>query len=245
VRFLLGIDDTDSLESRGTGFHVRLLADALAEAGLASPKGITRHQLLVDPGIPYTSHNSSACVEIEADDARRDDIGALCREFLIRESAPVADVGLCLAAPTEITAEVERFGARAKVEILTQAQASDLAARAGVQLWGLTGTHGGIIGALAAVGLHAAGNNGRFLWLPGLRELTGVHLAADLERLAGIQAVQTLSGQPVSAQGRVDVGDWARPVLRGGRAVFLVEEGDQNECDWRAVDRDRVKECSS
>jgi hypothetical protein len=245
MRFLLGVDDTDSLESRGTGFHVRQLAAALAEARLADPLGITRHQLLVDARIPYTSHNSSASVEIDADPARRDEIGMFCRDFLVRESAAGADVGLCLAARPEVTPHVLRFGTAAKLEVLTQAGAMSVAEAAGIQLWGLTGTRGGVIGALAAVGLRTAGSDGRFLWLPGLRELTGIHAVNDLARLAGIQAVQTISGAPVGGAERVDVGDWPRPVLHGGQAVLLVEEGDPDANNWRAVDRARVKERSS
>lgn len=245
MRFLVGIDDTDSLESRGTGFHARQLAAGLAQAGLAETLGITRHQLLVDPRIPYTSHNSAASLEIDGDPDRREAIAAFCREFLLRESAPGADAGLCLAAREQVTAGVQRFGADAKLVVLTQEQALSLAEAAKVGLWGLTGSRGGVIGALAAVGLRAAGRDGRFLWLPGLRELTGVHTVDDLERAAGIQAVRTLAGVPVNRAARVDVGDWPRPVLLDGQAVLLVEEGDSDAGDWRAADRVHVKEHSS
>lgn len=56
MRYLIGIDDTDNLESRGTGFRARQLLQRLAEAGFARPLGITRHQLYVHSDIPYTSH---------------------------------------------------------------------------------------------------------------------------------------------------------------------------------------------
>lgn len=245
MRFLIGVDDTDNLESRGTGHRVRLLAGALAEAGLAQPQGITRHQLLVDPRIPYTSHNSSASIQLEVDPGRRDELGDFCRDFLIRESAEGSDVGLCIATWSEVTGPVRQWGANAKEQVLTQEAAHAVAASCGVQLWGLTGTRGGVIGALAAVGLRAAGNDGRFLWLPGLRELTGVHPAGELESLAGIQAVTTMTGVPVNGTARVDVGDWPRPVLVDGLAVLLVEEGDPDATYWRAVDRELVKERSS
>ena len=35
MRYLIGIDDTDNLESRGTGFRARQLSARLDEAGLA------------------------------------------------------------------------------------------------------------------------------------------------------------------------------------------------------------------
>ncbi len=54
--WLIGIDDTDNLESRGTGFRARQLAQQLQQRGLARLRGVTRHQLFVSPEIPYTSH---------------------------------------------------------------------------------------------------------------------------------------------------------------------------------------------
>lgn len=62
VDLLVGIDDTDDHWSPGTGRRARALLHELAAAGLGAPAGATRHQLLVDDRIPYTSHNSSACL---------------------------------------------------------------------------------------------------------------------------------------------------------------------------------------
>src|SRR6185436_7241085 len=118
--------------------------------------GITRHQLLVDSRIPYTSHNSAACLLADTTAEHLDDLKRFCGDFLQRESAPGSDAGLCLAAWEQVTDEVMRFGARAKVEVLTQAEASRLADGSGAYLEGLTGTGGGVIGALAAVGLRVA-----------------------------------------------------------------------------------------
>lgn len=244
MQVLIGIDDTDNLESRGTGHRARQLSHGLSETGLATGTGITRHQLLVDPRIPYTSHNSSACIAVDTVADRLEAILAWCRDFLLTESAPGSDAGLCIAPLAQITPTLQRFGARAKVEVLTQAEAQQLAEAAALPLLGLTGTGGGIIGSLAAVGLRAAGEDGRFLWLPGLRELEGVHAAQALAELAGIEAIETVSGAPVDGAARIDVGTWPRPLLKGGRAVLLVEEADHVDCDWRAAPKDLVKQRS-
>jgi hypothetical protein len=62
VKIFIGIDDTDNLETRGTGYQARTLGQSLSEAGLFEMRTVTRHQLLVDRRIPFTSHNSSACL---------------------------------------------------------------------------------------------------------------------------------------------------------------------------------------
>jgi hypothetical protein len=240
MNLLIGIDDTDNLESRGTGYRVRQLANWLVENELAVPKGITRHQLLVHPEIPYTSHNSSACISIETENA--DDVWEASREFLLREAAIGSDAGLCLAEWRSILEEVQSFGRRAKSEVLTISEAGRLAALSGIRCEGLTGTGGGIIGALAGIGLHRAGDDGRFLWLPGLRELQGAYPVAQLCSSGHIDRVCTLDGADLSPETLVDVGEWVRPVLRGGQATLFVEE--QNH-EWYILSKDRIKSLSN
>lgn len=244
MRYLIGIDDTDNLESRGTGHRARMLGLGLQEAGLGRLIAITRHQLLVHPAIRYTSHNSSACLAVDAPDGSAAALADFCRAFLLAESAPGSDAGLCIAAWDAVSPAVQAFGALAKREVVTAVAALDLGGRAGFVLEGLTGDGGGVIGALAGVGLRAAGEDGRFLWLPGLRETTGVHPAAALPVLTGIEACQTLDGLAIPPDDTVDVGTWCRPILRGGRAVLLVEPFDGQPGAWRVAAKDAIKELS-
>lgn len=240
MKYLLGIDDTDNLESRGTGHRVRLLADWLAQNQLAQPLGITRHQLLVDSQIPYTSHNSSACLAVETD--RTDNVWEAACEFLQRESAPGSDAGLCLAKWDAIHESVLAFGQRAKITVLTMLEAQQIAEQSNLRLAGLTGTHGGIIGALSAVGLHRAGNDGRFLWLPGLRELKGKYPVFEICAKAHIDRICTLSDADLLPQSVVDVGEWIRPILRGGKATLYVEEHNH---EWYIISKEHIKSLSN
>ncbi len=240
THYLIGIDDTDNLETRGTGHRVRQLASWLAENKLALPKGITRHQLLVHPQIPYTSHNSSACLSVETENA--EDLWEASREFLLREGAIGSDVGLCLGEWGSIGEAVSSFGYRAKVEVLTLFEAQRTASIAGVRCEGLTGTGGGVIGALAGIGLHQAGNDGRFLWLPGLRELKGKHPIAEVVAQGHIERVCTLDHDELSAEEIVDVGEWVRPVLLNGKSTLFVEE--QNH-EWHILAKEHIKSLSN
>ncbi len=94
MNLFICIDDTDDLESIGTG---ELLANMCAEAaarGLGKSGFVVRYQLLIDEAIPYTSHNSSMCCTFETDD--RDTLTAFCRHYLETHSAKGADPGLCI-----------------------------------------------------------------------------------------------------------------------------------------------------
>ena len=64
MRVYIGFDDTDVKDAdRGTGKLARWFERELPEE--CHVWGVVRQQLLVDEAIPYTSHNSSACVVVE------------------------------------------------------------------------------------------------------------------------------------------------------------------------------------
>ena len=88
---------------------------------------------------------------------------------------------------------------------------------------GLGGTEDGVIGALASVGLAAGGEDGRYIIIGTIRELTGLQpVAMVLE--AGITAVRTLDDTPITS-GMV-LTDKLRPARRNGRPVLFVEWQD-------------------
>ncbi|HNT55608.1 MAG TPA: hypothetical protein PKG95_12895 [Anaerolineaceae bacterium] len=241
MRFLLGVDDTDNLESRGTGHRARMLGGGLAENGLAQLISITRHQLLVSPLIPYTSHNSSACLELEAPASNRIAIWQAAKDFVCTDSAPGSDAGLCLADISQVS-KLKSWGRRAKQEVLQKIEARILAGEDGPWLAELTGDGGGIIGAAAGVGLRAGGNDGRFLWLPGLRELTGCLSSCDIMKQTGIGRICTSAGVDLPPDTMLDVGDWLRPVLLNEIPVLMVEE--DSDGNWHTLAKEDVKRLS-
>ena len=251
---LLAMDDTDNLDSPGTGFRARELALLLAERRLATPIGITRHQLLVHEAIPYTSHNSSACLVLRG---VRDPtaVFSFSCTYLQDAAAPGSDAALVLVERARASEDMLSWGQRAKREVLTLQAARALAGRehdeCGLLHAELTGTGGGLIGSLAAVGLNAHGHDGRLLWLRGIRELAGQRLAArELEERIGLQ-VQTCDGLRPTAgtadAGDIELGDWPRAVYRGHVPVLLVENNNEQErgARWRCIARERVKQLSS
>ena len=240
---LIGVDDTDNISSRGTGFLVQRLILALDEAGLGTALGATRHQLLVDDAIPYTSHNSSACIAWTGRPAvTTEDLARFCGQFLASQSAPGSDPGLVVAARPRwsqppVRSALVGFGRRAKAQVVDQAGAREVAAGCGVHASGHGGDEGGVIGALAAVGLHLSGSDGFFLWMPGIRQLLGQATYAGLRAAVPIDRAQDEDGQEPAPEDRISLGDWVRPILSGGQAVLLVRRSGETTSDWVVAPR--------
>jgi tRNA(Ile2) C34 agmatinyltransferase TiaS len=229
----IGLDDTDNLESRGTGHLARQIAAALAAD--YAVLGVTRHQLLVDPRVPCTKNNSCATITLNErtngqgnGDGYRDPKAAAetgvdtllerVTTLMLADFQPGSDPGLCVA--WAIPPAVTDFGWRAQRQLVSQAEARALAAEHGLALRGLGGTEDGVIGALAAVGLAACGEDGRYVLVGRSRELSGLQPVSAL-LAAGIIAVQTADGQPVT-DGLV-LTDKLRPARRGNGPIAVVE----------------------
>jgi tRNA(Ile2) C34 agmatinyltransferase TiaS len=215
--FFIGMDDTDNTESRGTGHLARQVAACLsADFEII---GVVRHQLLFDPRVPYTKHNSSATIVLNAaDHADPQGIFERVKECMLADFQPGSDPGLCVAAG--VPEEIMEFGRRAKLELVTQEEARRLAGKHSILLEGLGGTEGGVIGALAGVGLAASGEDGRYVLVGDMRGLSGLQPVAAV-LAAGVDRLQTLDGQPVT-QGLIQA-DKLRPARRGGRPVAFVQ----------------------
>lgn len=222
----VGIDDTDTLTSRGTGHLARLVA---ADLAVHHPLlGVTRHQLLIDPRVPYTAKNSSAAIHLGRNGhVDLDELAHRVRETMAEHFNPGSDPGLCVAqgVPSAVTA----FGRRTQRDVVTQADARALAAHHGIHLAGMGGTEDGIIGALAAVGLAASGNDGRYVLVGRSRQLGGLRTVADV-LAAGIAEVRTLEAREVS-EGLV-LTDKLRPGRREGQPVAVVEWCPEPYADW-------------
>lgn len=229
----VGIDDTDTLEGEGTNQLARRLAARMPDGFRA--QAVLRHQLLVDPRIPYTSHNGCASLLVQMDAGHAPDELIAPVEAQMRASFQEgSDPGLCIAA--DVPEPVRAWGLRCQSAVVAQDEARALAAAHGLYLRGLGGTEDGLVGALAAVGLAAAGEDGRVVHLAGWPwpdELRGPQpLAAILAR--GIRELREFgSGAPVEA-GSVDVGKHLRPSWRGGKPVLFVERAGDGQ-EWRAV----------
>ena len=220
----LGIDDTDTLESRGTGRLARMIAAELTRSYVVT--GVTRHQLYVHPSIPYTSHNSSAVIHIrDADNGAGAEVFATAKELMLADFIEGSDPGICVAADREVGSDLCRFGFSAKESVVTQEQARSLARQAGILLEGLGGTEDGVIGALAGIGLAASGNDGRFVMKGTTRSLRGSQTVAAI-LAAGVDRVMIPDGTAVG-EGVVVLRKFPKPAFIGGEAVLVVEaDGD-------------------
>jgi tRNA(Ile2) C34 agmatinyltransferase TiaS len=213
----IGMDDTDNLESRGTGQLARQAAACLAEN--YDILGVVRHQLLVDPRVPCTKNNSSATILLSTQDpVDLEGIFQKVKECMLADFQPGSDPGICVAA--EVPDEVTDFGRRAKRELVTQEEARRLAGKFGILLEGLGGTEGGVIGALAGVGLAASGEDGRYVLVGKMRELSGLQ-PVEAVLAAGVDRLQTPDGQRIT-EGLI-LADRLRPARRGGLPVGVLE----------------------
>jgi hypothetical protein len=247
IRVLVCADDTDQIDSEwGTGELVSLISDAVEERGWGKSYGVTRHQLLIHPDIPYTSHNSSMCFAADLDEAALDPLTSYAAEFLTRESAPGSDPGLCIAVADWVkTPEILiTFGRKAKDTVVTKQEACSLAQQLGVHLSELGGTGQGVIGALAGVGLRLSGNDGRMKGKLKLKSINGLATVESILAQANVYLVKSQEGVLLANNELVRLGNTVKPVLQDGKYVLLVapvDAGDSGGGAWQTLTKQQLK----
>ena len=127
--YVIGIDDTDAIGTKGTGAIADELRKIIEEKGYGEVGKTTRHQLLIHPDIRYTSHNSSMVFTAKIDDKYEMWLKETCCAHLKQESAEGSDPGLCIFIPDDVKdkSELVEFGYRAKNIVLKKEEAIYLA----------------------------------------------------------------------------------------------------------------------
>ncbi len=231
----LGIDDTDMPDTPGTNKLAMHLAEVLENEYVTT--WIVRHQLLIDPRVPCTRMNGGVSMALEPRGTYDiPKLAARVRDVMLPWCPEGSDPGLCIS--TEVPEDIRRWGRRAQRELLTQAEADELAAQTGIYLEPLGGTGGGIIGALAAIGLLATWNSGRVIRCgrapATAMDVTGVISPSEIQARGVDRIERQDTGESVSF-GSVELGKRMRPNLREGQVVlYVLPHENEQRAAWQA-----------
>jgi len=231
----VGIDDTDMPDTPGTNKLAMHLASVLEQQFVTT--WIVRHQLLVDPRVPCTRMNGGVSMGLEPHGTDGvSELAARIRSVMLPWCPAGSDPGLCIA--TSVPESIEQWGRRAQRELLTKAGAVELARAANIHLEPLGGTGGGIIGALAAVGLLATWNSGRVIRCgraaPSAMDVRGMLTTEDIHT-RGVDRIERQDSGDLVSSGLVELGKRLRPNLRDGKVVlYVLPHEDPSLADWQA-----------
>ncbi|NMB40370.1 MAG: hypothetical protein GX996_00310 [Firmicutes bacterium] len=242
MKLLICIDDTDNIDSRGTGWIAEEIKDMIAENNLGRCTFTTRHQLLLHRDIPYTSHNSSMCFECDIAENAYDSVKTAATEYLCRENAKGSDPGICIAKITEELNEtiLIEFGLKAKRQVLTKKDAYNTAAQANVYLKEVGGTGLGIIGALAGIGLRLEGNDGEVRGGAGQFRKGETYTVGQLLTSPVIEAVYDNNLNFLSADQKVFITWKVKPVISDKRPVLVVN-WDEKSQTWKSMYKKEIR----
>jgi len=243
MKTFIAIDDTDNINEGSTGRTANLLRKLIKERGWGSCDPVTRHQLLVHPDVPYTSHNSTMCFTADLVEESMTRIIAGAGEFLEQVSAPGSDPGLCVAPEYKIIhkPELSEFGYRAKKEIVHKEEAYSLAKSLGIHLSEHGGTGDGVIGALGGVGLRMSGNDGRFQGKTKLRSAGEIMKVDEIKAFSDIEVVESMEGHILDDSEKIKLGEIIKTVLLDHKQKLLVYRNDNDEQIWHTCSKQQLR----
>ena len=221
--FLLCVDDTDEL---GGEISTGGLAEeiALYMGSFAKISFITRHQLLLDPRINYTSHNSSMCLVAEISTKQREKVLNFALHLITSKCAKSSEPGLAAVFKDEITdrSRLIEFGKSAKEKLITIEKACEMAKQQNIFLKSIKPNAHGVIGALAGIGLRLSGNDGkvRGKFKPNAQKLS----VNELLSLPYIKAVMDESFKPLANDEMINLNEAIKPIFWDHKPTLLVRK---------------------
>lgn len=232
MHYLVCVDDTDMPGTKGTGWLVQEMCEHIENNNMGTCHPISRHQLFVHEDVPYTSHNSSMCFELQLKQTKVGRVIDFAADFLEKKSMQGSDPGLCVVQKNEQlnSDRLIAFGQSAKQQVLCKEQAYRLAKESGIHLSEHGGTGDGVIGALAGIGLRLQGEDGRYrgwyhLGLPGTAITVG-----ELCHYPFIDTVLTQSGSILAPDTPVCIGSEKIKTIRmRNQQVVMVTENETTE----------------
>ncbi|MGI5879545.1 MAG: hypothetical protein ACOX6L_02970 [Syntrophomonadaceae bacterium] len=247
MKIYIAIDDTDNLEIGATGQTANDLIKMIENNQWGNCQAVTRHQLLLHPDIPYTSHNSSMCFIAEIKPEYLNDLIAEAGNLLQRESAPGSDPGLCIVIEEQVLVRGQmhilvEFGYKVKEKVITKQEAYDLARQIDVHLSEHGGNGLGVIGALAAVGLRMTNNDGRFQGRLKLEAPEGLISVAGIKSNSQVERVQSLDGYLLQDDEQVRLGEKLKTVLLEGKRTLLVYSEGNDKSEWKTCTNTQLKD---
>lgn len=250
VPFIAAVDDTDDLtKETSTGEIAGLMVAEAVALGAAIRLEVTRHQLLLSPDVPYTSHNSAMAFEFFMRPDRADEFYNRSIRVIEEHRAAASDPGLCLMRVPQVRNSdmqarraLANFAFRAQTEYCSKQEAFEVARSIPwVRLGEYGGTGQGVVGALAGAALRLGGGDGRFRGKWDLRDILGLAASPEETVLSGDAASRLaeimcgpcsfvdVSSRPLPCDSRIALVGGAKPILLDGALTFVCREGEGGE----------------
>ncbi|MGV8905811.1 MAG: hypothetical protein ACOH15_04350 [Acetobacterium sp.] len=243
MKFYLCIDDTDNLDSIGTGTIAEQILEKIISSGFGPCSLVTRHQLYIHEDIPYTSHNSSMCFYGEAPEDSLSTIIELASHHLDTVAAVGSDPGLCVLkyhARGDYT-DLIAFGKAAKKIVLTKDDAIKCAQTYGIHLSEHGGTGQGIIGALAGVGLRIFSNDGEIKGALKHIDVNRNYSVAELMTLPEVDQVLDLqTKEQLTSDAIINMSSRSKTVLYQNDYVLFVAKKDNGA--YESLNKAKIRE---
>ena len=242
---LFCIDDTDNLESIGTGKLLENLCESMEKKGWISLTYISRHQLYIHDSIAYTSHNSAMCCQLNILEGQFENVLSYSKEYLLKNSAEGSDPGLCVIKIEDLSIdgqkEIISYGMMAKSVVLKKTDAYNIAEKYPniIFLSEHGGTGDGVIGALAGCGLRFYGSDGRikgnFKLKDNSNQITVKEFCKELDiSLAVNEGFEVINNQDTLICQSVDK---IKKVLWKHLPTVVLEPNGDNKNQWKVINK--------
>ncbi|QOP41765.1 hypothetical protein [Sulfurimonas marina] len=220
----IAIDDTDEIAYFTSTGEICEELRAHLDAKNIKTTPVTRHQLLLDHRVPYTSHNSSMCFSAEFNPVELEEFKVYAIAHLTKQSAPSSAPALCICQYKDIVSKEDliEYGVKTKNTLMTPHQAYITAQKHKIFLLSLKENDQGVVGALAGVALRISGNDGAMKGRIDIGQEFSTY--DDIEALEHFDEILLINGKKVNPSYPIYTKEFLKGVCIDHKCVLLLEE---------------------
>ncbi len=225
MKIFVGIDDSRQLDGYKAGETASWLSKAIEKNGWGKGAIPSRHRLYFHPSIACKKHNTARSFSADLDEPYLEAFIAYACSMVKSNITLDSNTGLAIAVPElmENPDDLIEYAYRVKEEIVSKDEALKMAKKPGLYLFELSGNGQGVIGALAAAGLRATGNDGQFRGK--LKLGTGEYYIANVREIIEktyVEQVKNMDFENLGEDDHVRMGEKVKVVLLDDKYTLMV-----------------------
>lgn len=225
IKIYVAIDDSRQLDGGKAGVTASLLTKAIEDNGWGTASIPSRHRLYPHPGTGCKKHNTARSFSADIKEENLDEFIDYACNMIKANATPDSNSGLAVAVPEQMenTDELIEYAYKAKEEMVSKAEALELAKKPGLYLFELSGSGQGIIGALAGAGLNMTGNDGQFRGKLELsKEEYYIATVKEIIEKTYVQQVKNMDLEIIGEDEYVRMGEKVKVVLLDNKYTLMV-----------------------
>ncbi len=233
--YLLGLAYLENSQIRFSIRHEMELKELLDSIETTNTLTVTRHLIAYPSDKGPVAKKNCSCLEFETENP--DSVQEKCHEFFEKEAVGENSMSLFMIPFDPKSKDLGKWARKAKQKKPAKKDRESIVEQLEFTMLLNRGEEEILTASVIATGLRAGGNDGYFIWLPGLDRIkSGIYSVGELTGLLQPDKIVGMDNKKVPESNRIFVSGRIYPVLKSEKKLIYVEPVNDYELyEWETA----------